>query len=394
MITVFEADRLLHEHLRPAGSERLALRTAHGRVLAERIAADRPYPPFHRVAMDGVAIAHAAFSSGLRRFPVRSTQRAGEAPHRLDARDSCIEIMTGAALPEGCDAVVRYEDLRINHGVAELVDRVGVEPWQNVHTAGSDASTGAILLDAGTRLLSTHMAAMASVGATEVLVSRQPRVAVLTTGDELVGPGDAVLPHQIRQSNGPAICAALQGSGSDVSPYVHVPDDEDALRTVLGEALDAFDVVLVTGGVSAGRFDFVPAVLAELGVHEVFHRVAQRPGKPFWFGVRPDGPAVFGLPGNPVSALVCVYRYLLPYIAASTGCPPARYAAWLREVPRRMHKLTLFAPAAVEGYRARVVPTNGSGDFLSLLPSDGFVEIPPEMTEQGDVRYYPWRGGC
>jgi molybdopterin molybdotransferase len=391
MITVAEADRLLRLHVRPGGCERVPLPGAVGRVLAEEVAADRPYPPFDRVAMDGVAIAHDRWRSGVRTFRIASTQRAGEAPHRLVATSDCVEIMTGAALPEGCDTVVRYEDLRLEDGTATIADRAEVVATQNVHPCGSDAGAGAVLLRTGTVLRPTHIAALASVGAADVVVATIPRVAVLTTGDELVAVDAPVLPHQIRQSNGHAVCAALAQSGYSEVALEHVRDEDTDVRAALEAVLAGADVVLVTGGVSAGRFDLIPSVLAELGVDEVFHKIRQKPGKPLWFGVAASGQAVFGLPGNPVSALVCVYRYALPYLAAcACATVPARPHVQLSGLPRRSNDFTHFVPVVREGLDAHLVATNGSGDFVSLLPSDGFVEVSAEAAEPGPVPYFSW----
>jgi molybdopterin molybdotransferase len=392
MITVPEADRLLRLHVRPAGRERVPLDAAAGRVLAEEVVADRPYPPFDRVAMDGVAIAHAGWRDGVRDFRVASTQRAGEAPHVLDDPSACVEIMTGAVLPQGCDSVVRYEDLAMENGTARVKESVVVREGQNVHTRGSDSGAEAVLMERGCMLGPTHVAALASVGRAEVLVAALPRLEILTTGDELVAVDAPVLAYQIRQSNGHAVRAALVQAGYREITLEHVPDSPDSIRAALEAAITRTDVLLVSGGVSAGRFDLVPKVLGDVGVREVFHRVRQKPGKPLWFGTADDGRPVFGLPGNPVSALVCLYRYVLPYLASCAGATVSAETAVLSHLPRRKNDFTHFVPVKREGTAAHPVPSTGSGDFLSLLPSDGFVEVANDVVEPGPVPYHSWRG--
>lgn len=391
MLTVPEADTLLARHVGRQETVALPLAEAAGRVLREDIGADRDYPPFDRVAMDGVAVTDEDVRGGKTRFRVASTQAAGEPPHTLPGPGRCIEIMTGAALPEGCDSVIRYEDLDLRDGWATLRDGVEVKPRQNVHFRGSDREAGKPVLEAGVQIRPTHIAALASLGRDEVRVAALPRVAVVTTGDELVAVDAPVLPHQIRESNGPAIRAALLQHGYADASLGHVPDDEARLRRRLQAALAEADVLLLSGGVSAGKFDLVPALLSELGVREVFHKIRQKPGKPLWFGATARGQAVFGLPGNPVSALVCLYRYVLPFLAASAGqTAPSRHTVLLARLPKQKNDFTLFVPVRREGLEAHPVPSNGSGDFLSLLPSDGFVEVTAEVYEPGPVPFYAW----
>jgi molybdopterin molybdotransferase len=391
MISVREADLLLARHVRLREPAVVPLAEAAGRVLREDVAADRDYPPYDRVTMDGIAVADEDVRGGTTRFWVAWTQAAGEPPRTLPGRGQCIEIMTGAALPEGCDSVIRYEDLLLADGWATLRDGVEVKPRQSVHFRGSDREAGQPVLEAGTRLRPPDIAALASIGHAEVRVAALPRVAVVTTGDEVVAVDAPVLPHQIRESNGPAVRAALREHGyTDVS-LGHAPDEEARLRRSLEAALAQADVLLLSGGVSAGTFDLVPTLLSDLGVREVFHKIRQKPGKPLWFGTSEHGQAVFGLPGNPVSALVCLYRYVLPFLAASAGLTTrSPGTALLAQLPRRRNDFTLFVPARREGLDVHPVPSNGSGDFLSLLPSDGFAEVTAEVTEPGPVPFYPW----
>src|SRR4029079_9317933 len=211
----------------------------------------------------------------------------------LNTKSGCIEVMTGAIMPVECDAVVPVEQISTSSGEAELAQGVEVGAWQNVHRRGTDSRQGALLLSAGTRLSAPQVAIAASAGMARVRVRSQPMVVVISTGNELIEPGEPILPHQIRRSNVYAIVSALRRQGFQRVADDHVLDDEGQLRERLKFHLDTHDVLVMSGGVSMGRFDLVPRVLNELGVHVIFHKVAQRPGKPLWFGVAPSGAAVF-----------------------------------------------------------------------------------------------------
>ncbi|HEX8298971.1 MAG TPA: molybdopterin molybdotransferase MoeA [Rubricoccaceae bacterium] len=389
MISVSDADQLLAGHVHRLASEAVGLAQAAGRVLREPVVADRDMPPADRVTMDGVALRSADVAGGRRHFPVASAQHAGEAPHTVP-EGACVEVMTGSVLPAGADAVVPVERLRLAEGMAELLGEPDVVAGRFVHRRGSNASAGQILVRAGTRLGPTHIAALASVGTTHVGVGTKPCIAMVTTGDEAVPAGTPVLPHLIRQSNGPALAAALALHGYEVPDPTHAPDAADPLRTALAAALAVADVVLVTGGVSMGRRDLVPETLAALGVQRVFHRVAQRPGKPLWFGVTAST-AVFGLPGNPVSCLTCLVRYVIPFLAAMEGAEvrPAQLVR-VEPCPDVPTGLTLFAPVRLAGGHAEAVRTGGSGDLVSLLPTDGVAELALGTTA-ASAPFFPWR---
>ena len=387
------------QHLQCLPIESLPLAQAARAVLRENIYAERDQPPFDRVAMDGVALDSQTVSAGSRAFRVQATQAAGDPPLTLAGPEDCIEVMTGAVLPLGCNCVVPVEELELSRGQASLASGARAEPWQNVHRRGSDTRQGALLLSAGVRLRSPEVAIAASAGMARIRVSSQPMLAVISTGNELIEPGEPVLAHQVRRSNAYAIVSALREHGFDRVADDHIQDDRDELRERLRFHLETHDVLVLSGGVSMGRFDLVPAVLEELGVHAIFHKVAQRPGKPLWFGVGPSGTAVFGLPGNPVSTLVCLTRYVLPSLNASLGqqpLPPERVA--LGEAVTVNPPLTFFLPVRLEQDNwgrswAMPAPTNGSGDFTALAGTAGFVELPPgpNTYPKGFVtRLYRW----
>jgi len=399
VLTPAEADRLIGQHLQCLPIESLPLAQCAGAVLRENIYAERDQPPYDRVAMDGIALDSGAVGGGGRSFHIQATQAAGDAPLTLGAAADCIEVMTGAVLPAGCDSVVPVEQLTIADGQAQLAPDARIEPWQNVHRRGSDTRQGTLLLRAGQRLRAPEIAIAASAGMARVRVASQPMLAVISTGNELIDPGEPVLAHQVRRSNAYAIVSALREHGFQRVADDHIRDDAGELRERLRFHLETHDVLVLSGGVSMGRFDLVPKVLGELGVRTIFHKVAQRPGKPLWFGVANSGAAVFGLPGNPVSTLVCLARYVLPALRGSLGQSPERAQRLALGAPVTVTPaLTYFLPVRLEPDDwgrdwAVPAPTNGSGDFTALAGTDGFIELPPgpNTYAKGFVtRLYRW----
>ncbi len=379
-------------------TERLDLRLAVGRILRQEVHAERDNPPFDRVCMDGVAVASSAFAAGTRSFRLQATQAAGAVPLTLTAPDAAIEVMTGAVLPHGTDSVIPLEEYALVATTLTLRQEATAEAWRNVQRRGSDSQPGIAMLKAGTRLGAAEIAVVASAGLAQIAVSRQPRIMVISTGDELIEPGRPIADHQVRRSNAYAVTAALQLHGFGAVADAHLPDAEAVMRGRLGEMLAANDVLVLSGGISKGQFDFVPKVLEELGVAEVFTQVAQRPGRPLWFGVGPRGQLVFGLPGNPVATVICLVRFVLPALrAAMQGqpSPPERIALSEALKGRKMTyfmPMTLLPEAAVLASASARAP-RGSGDFLALAGTDGFAELPPQAHgyPQGFIAdFYRW----
>jgi molybdopterin molybdotransferase len=394
-----EADLLIGQHLQCLPIESLPLTQCAGAVLRENVYAERDAPPYDRVAMDGIALSSRAVADGARSFRIQATQAAGDPPLALATSADCIEVMTGSVLPAGTDCIVPVEDLTLAPGLASLADTARAEPWQHVHRRGTDTRQGSLLLSAGQRLRAPEVAIAASAGMARIRVSSQPMLAVISTGNELIEPGEPVLAHQVRRSNAYAIVGALREHGFQRVADDHIQDDARALHARLRFHLETHDVLVLSGGVSMGRFDLVPKVLGELGVRTIFHKVAQRPGKPLWFGVAPSGAAVFGLPGNPVSTLVCLTRYVLPALKGSLGQSSIPVQRMALGAPFTVKpSLTHFIPVRVEQDDwgrdwALPAPTNGSGDFTALAGTDGFVELPPgpNTYAKGFVtRLYRW----
>ena len=382
-ITPQAAEAAIHDQLPGLPIETRPLSQCVGGTLRENVYAERDYPPFDRVCMDGIAIASDASKHGLRRYAIQATQAAGAPPLTLENTESAIEVMTGASLPRGTDCIIPLEQYVLADGFVSLTDPVNDAPFRNIQRRGEDGRRGTLMLEAGTLLGAPEIAVAASAGLARIRVSSQPGFMVVSTGNELVEPGDPIAGHQIRRSNTYAVIAALRARGFDRVSNDHLLDDEAMLSDRLSLHLATHEVLILSGGVSMGRFDLVPKVLKSLGVREIFHRVAQRPGKPMWFGVGSRGQAVFGLPGNPVSTLICLARFVIPAIVAAMGTrrPPLERIGLARSVTFDL-PLAYFLPVAVEIDEwgrpwAGPRPTNTSGDFLSLIGTDGFVELPP-----------------
>jgi molybdopterin molybdotransferase len=386
MLPVAEASRIIQSHLLNLPDDIVPIDEAVGRVLRQSLSADRDVPTFDRVTMDGIAFRYEAFASGQRTFVIEGRQFAGKPPQALQDPNACLEVMTGAVLPTGADTIVRYEDLNIADGQATVqVDEV--TPGMNVHAQATDKRTGDLLLAKGTLIRAVDAAVGASVGAATVRVAALPRIAIIATGDELVEVGEMPALHQIRHTNTYAIQAALRSLGIRGTIH-HLIDDPDLLREGVSELLAANDMLILSGGVSAGKADYVPETMAALNVQCHFHQIKQRPGKPIWFGsTEGDLKVVFGLPGNPVSTTMCVYKYVLPHLRASMGQAPVPITyAQLAEPVTFRPALTYFLPVRLEStpqglLLGHPLPGSGSGDYTNLTEANAFLQLPAEQTD-------------
>lgn len=380
MISVSEAERLIMETATLLPAETANLDEATGRVLREPLLADRDFPPFDRVAMDGIAIRFEDFQSGIRNFRVSGLQAAGSPQQKLGAPGTCMEVMTGAILPEGADVVVRYEDVTLTGGHA-TVELTEIKQWQNIHGRATDRHAGAILANPGVCISPAEIGVAATVGKSRLLVSVRPKVAVISSGDELVPVSEQPLPHQIRRSNVHALSAALRQWGVEASCH-HVVDEKKQIRSTLAALMENNDALVLSGGVSMGKLDYLPEVLEELGVEKVFHRIAQRPGKPFWFGRKKGAAVVFALPGNPASSFMCLHRYFQPWLQRTLGqnpSPPnyARLSADFSFPPPLTYFLQVKLHCDEDGVlNAEPRKGGGSGDLANLVDSDAFLELP------------------
>lgn len=382
MIPVSEATSIIQSHSIETAKEEIAIQHACGRILREEVRADRDFPPFDRVTMDGIALNFQAFKKGIRKFSIEGIQAAGEQPKRLNNTDSCLEVMTGAMLPVGTDTIIRYEDLEIKDQAAILLIQ-DIQKNQNIHSQGQDAKRNEVLLAPGITLSPAEVALLASVGKKTVLVSSFPKTAIISTGDELI-PVDLIpLPYQIRRSNSYALQAALLELGCQADQY-HIPDQEEILETEVKKILAHYQLIIFSGGVSKGKFDFVPQTLERNGIQKRFHQVSQKPGKPLWFGTSPNH-VVFALPGNPVSTYMCFYRYIKPWLLKSlTGATKQNTAILAKDFSFKP-PLTYFlqVSAHLEQGQLKAYPSagGGSGDFANLKDVDGFIELPAQTSD-------------
>ena len=387
MLTVAEASLAIAKAMPAFDAQSIPLADAPHRILRQVVTAERDQPPFDRVTMDGIAISFNAWEGGARAFNIQGTQHAGDPVMALETPANCIEIMTGGVLPEGTDCVIAVERLDVQDGVATVEDGYEARRNQFIHPQGSDYRDGDVILEPGSSLSPMDIAIVASCGLAEVAVNCQPSISVISTGNELIPPGAPIESHQVRLSNGPALVAMLAGHGFSESTHEHIEDDRDRLQNRLSSLLSSNDVLVLSGGVSMGKADFVPGVLARLGVEMIFHKISQRPGKPMWFGTGPNEQAVFALPGNPVSSLVCCRQYVLPALFQASGrTAPKTEMAALAEDIQFSADLTCFQPIRLSAgpngvISAMPVKTNTSGDFASLSSTDGYVELDREKNE-------------
>ncbi|MEX0321380.1 MAG: molybdopterin molybdotransferase MoeA [Puniceicoccaceae bacterium] len=388
MITVAEAFQLVSESIPAPLPENVGLSDATGRILLEDIHAERDMPPFDRVMMDGYALKWSEFLPT--EFEIKGIALAGHPSPELEDESGCIEVTTGAPLPTGCDVVVPVEDCIVEDNCIRLRDGVQLEAGKFIHTRGSDGLMGRRVLERGTYLGPPELSILASEAMNEVAVGLVPRICLVTTGDEVVLNGGPVLPHQIRGSHSETLKSVFSVfPGMQVS-HAHALDDEGILTATLEKALEDSDILIITGGVSRGKKDLVPGILKNLHVEEVLHRVGQRPGKPLWFGKR-GAKLVFGLPGNPVSALVCARRYIFPVVEKSMGrSNTAPRQVSVPEGVEALANLVRFTPVVVSGIHYKTAPFHTSGSLHDLAGTAGFIEV-PAGGHQGDIYdFYPW----
>jgi molybdopterin molybdotransferase len=373
MLSVDDARAAVLAATRPLPAETLPLSVALlGRVLAQPVVSETAVPPFDNSAMDGFAVE--AGPAG-RTLTITDESRAGAPATTPLSADAAIRISTGAQIPANATAVIMVE--RTTEADGKVTVQAPTTPGQNIRRAGEDVQAGATVLQPGTILGAAELGVAANAGAAQLAVSRRPRVAIVTTGDELVPVGDALGPGQIHDSNGIALAALAQQAGADVVLLDHAPDDREQTGSLLGAALDRADLLLVTGGVSVGPHDHVKPALQALDVDECFWRVALRPGKPTWFGTRGER-LVFGLPGNPVSSVVTFILFAQPALQAMQGADPAQpqLAATLTEDVARTPSRDEMVRVRLAGDRATPTGPQGSHVMTSLLGADGLARIP------------------
>lgn len=393
MISVDEALKVVLNSSGKMSNESIPLSHALNRILGEDVFSDRDYPPFNRAAMDGIAIRHSDYTQGVRIFKIVESIFPGAESNFPLHSGECYKIMTGAAVPKDADLVIRVEDLNI------VDDRATVQVEQplggkNIAKQGEDLKKNEIVLKKGTKITPTVSALLGTVGKSSVLVSRQPKINIITTGNEIKKIGEPIRATEIRDSNSVFLISMLGSLGYSQVSLCSIEDSVADLEAGLTNGLKS-DLLILTGGVSMGDADFIPEILSSLGVTKLFHKVAQKPGKPLWFGKKNDT-VVFGLPGNPVSVQVMFKVYIEPILRSMTI--ESNYKPTLRPFLGEYTKKSRFKQflpckltergevKLMEGY-------NGSGDIRTTAHSDGLLIVNEEKQEivTGDfLPFIPW----
>ncbi|MGG7467508.1 molybdopterin molybdotransferase MoeA [Chryseobacterium arthrosphaerae] len=395
MITVQQAEDIILSQSQDFGTETISYLHASGRILAEDFTADRDLPPFDRPTVDGIAIRYAAYEKGVRSFDIKAIQSAGEPPLSVDSETECIEIMTGAALDHSMDTVIRYEDITIHNGSASI--NADIKKGQNIHLKGRDKKAGEVLVKADQVITPVIMGILSSIGKTSVSVKKLPKIIIISTGDEMVSAESVPNHYQLRRSNGITIQSVIKKYNIEAD-ILHLQDDYEEIRNELSRCIRTYDILLMSGGVSMGKFDYLPEVCEELGIEKLFHKIKQRPGKPFWFGKNKDQKLVFAFPGNPVSVFMCLHRYFIPWLERSLGLSGSspQYAVLQNDMlvsfPLQYFVQVKLSVNQAGQLTAESVETNGSGDFSHLADTDAFMELPLEkdIFRKGEV-YKIWK---
>ncbi len=387
LLTPQQARQLVTEHVRPLRAERVALSGAAFRFAAETVRAEQSYPWFSFSAMDGFAVCasdleHACGDSPVS-LPVAGEIRAGNTEGISLAEGGTLKIMTGAPLPDGADAVVMKEVVTEKNGHA--VFHAPVKPWTAVNRAGEEIQPGRVLVEQGARLTPPSLGLLAAMGIADVTVHSRPRVGVLTTGDELVAAGEPRGRGRIFDSISPMLTVAFEAWGAGPVKVARCRDNKDILTREIASSLKECDIVIVVGGVSVGDYDYTVPAMDRAGIVKIFHGVRQKPGKPLYFGSGPEGQCVFGLPGNPASALVCVAIYVRPALEILAGAaeprPRVRTAVAAVELVNRTGRtqFTRVTTRISDDGLLECAPAGGQGSYMlaSFAVSDALAQLPP-----------------
>jgi len=395
-----QALRIVLERVRPLPAKRLPLLECAGLRLAEDVRADRDQPPADRSAMDGFAVRAADLAEGRCRLRLVGEVAAGSEARPRVRPGTCVRILTGANVPPGADTVVQVEETREEDG---FVVFEGPPPGKgNIRRRGEEARKGTLLLRKGDLLTPPRIGLCAAVGKATLRVVPRARVAVLCTGEEVLGPSARVKPHQLRDSNGPSLVAALTAQGWREATSSIVPDDPARVARALQEALDAAEMAIVTGGVSVGEYDYVPEAVVRVGGRTHIHGVRMKPGKPVLYATVGRARHIFGLPGNPLSVMTSFHEFVLPALRRMGGAPKAecqpvlrvRLGQDIRAKSRRVEAVVARLRFGDEGPEAVPVPSQGSADLAAGARCDGVVIVPlrrRHLSAGEWVAFRPWR---
>ncbi|MEY3918034.1 MAG: Molybdopterin molybdotransferase [Bacteroidota bacterium] len=361
MISPLEAIELLKNITIPFRTEKMPLAKTLGMNIAEKIVADRDFPPFDRVMMDGIAVKDITAPT----WKIEGILFAGEPVKAIKKTDGALEIMTGATAPRGTEAIIKIEDLSIEKKIATYIGKTPLEKGQHIHSQGADAPAGSVLVKKRTKIGPVEIAIAATVGKAHIEVESKPHVHIFSTGDEIVGLHETPADHQIRSSNVMMLKSVLLSKGFKANSS-HLADSAEKIKASIDKALDSNDIILLSGGVSAGKKDLIPGVLAEAGFETVFHKISQKPGRPLLVATRPDGKVVFAFPGNPISTLTCFWVYFLPWVS---GEWPEYQVKEIKFLPKPSAELDQWIPVE----NGEVLAHNGSGDLINWSRADGLV---------------------
>ena len=386
MINPNEALNLIQGLIVPQQVQNVAIQDAIGLILAEDLTADRDFPPFNRAMMDGIAIKNTA----IKKWLIEDIAFAGEPQKHLRNSEAAIEIMTGAPVPLECSSIIKIEDIVFfelaGEKWAEYTGQDAIKHGQFIHTQASDCKKNDPILSSGSKIGPVEIAIAATIGKSELSVFKKPAIAIFSTGDEIVGIHEKPEAHQIRSSNSVMLEAALRSHG--FSPTVaHMKDEKSVVQQSLESALAIHEILLLSGGVSAGKKDFIPEVLEKLGIKPLFHKIAQKPGKPLYVGNRADGRLVFAFPGNPISTLTCFWIYFLPWLL---GNKLILSTIPVVNLPASNPKLDQWLPVKIKGGQAETLKNNGSGDLFHWKFADGLVWQKAGSTDQS-IPFFPLR---
>jgi molybdopterin molybdotransferase len=385
MIEFEEAFRIVMESGFETESETISFLDSYSRILDEDIASDIDMPPFNRSAMDGYACHRTDLSSDLEIVEVIS---AGKEPAKMVGKNQCSKVMTGAIVPDGCDIVIMNEET--TNLITGKIRFTGNDPKFNISLKGEDIKAGEIVLRKGKFIQPQEIAVMASVGKTKIMVKRRPKVGIISTGDELVEPSVQPDISQIRNSNAYQLVTQVARSGGEGTNYGIAPDNEAITLKMIEHAINESDIVIITGGVSMGDFDFVPLVMEQAGIKILFDQVNVQPGKPTTFGIHPKA-IVFGLPGNPVSSFIQFELLIRPLISSMMGhhwIPVECKLSMAVDYNRKSSVRLGFIPVTINKNK-EVIPVSfhGSAHIMALTYSDGIIAMKPgtNSLEKGEI---------
>jgi molybdopterin molybdotransferase len=384
LITPIEARQHIDAHLPTFSTIACPLDKCAGRILREPLIADRPLPPFNRSMMDGYAL-RATDIQTTDTFCITVQAPAGTPAQMIgNELGNCAEIMTGAVVPSDADCVVPYEvTKKLSDGRIRLINPSDHTTGNCIHFLGSDHAAGKVLLPEHVRLGSREIAVAATCGYATLQVTKMPSISIVSTGDELVDVDAQPKAHQIRRSNDLSIKTALTKAQLNTKNCTHLPDDPSISKTQLADLIETNTIVIISGGISMGKKDYIPHTLDELGLQNHFHGVAQKPGKPFGFWSNAHC-AVFTLPGNPLSTLVALHHYVIPSIqqAMCASAPQRIRTVQLAKSVNARDDITVFLPIQLATNQTALdFPAQNSGDLVRILQSDGYIELPPTATK-------------